>query len=349
MRPGPHEKLLTGGVAIGVRVAVMRGNQVLATDVPAVSLQLDASASRSVPEKLTYTAPLEWLPRYPLDPLNSYGQRSQVTVIQTIDGVPYETPLGWFTHGSAGSIGWKETKSGIQVTAFGLLQIPDDDPMPWTSSPPANQRFSREMSRLCGLPVIMDGILDPIISRESQWGNSRLEAIEDLAAIYGYDYRVEPDGYLHIFKRADPYTQAAAAFYQNVIIDAPREGIKRRPNHVVVTGEGGTTERKKRYSATASLNTFPYDEPYGQITEHVKLSSEVTQGEVTRVASDRQRMALFSSQSRSISMIPDPRIELGDLISCQTQDGELITGVVSGYSWSQDQDMRIDLEVATYG
>ena len=171
----------------------------------------------------------------------------------------------------------------------------------------------------------------------------------DLAAVYGYDYRVNPDGYLHVFKRADPYTQAAVAFYQNVIIDAPRDGIKRRPNHVVVTGEGGTTEIKKRYSATASLNTFPYDEPYGQITEHVKLSSEVTQGAVTNAASDRQKMMLFSSQSRSISMIPDPRIELGDLISCQTQDGELITGVASGYSWSQDQDMRIDLEVATYG
>ena len=346
MRPGPDEKLLTQGVTVGVRVAIMRGSRVLATDVPAVNVQLDVSADSVVPEKLSYDAPLNWLPRAPLDPLNSFGQRSHVTVIQEVAGQRFETALGWFTHGSRENPGWTETDSSVQVTGFGLLQLAEDDPLPWPSSPPVGQLLSREFCRLSNIPIILDGVADVIVPRTSQWGTSRTEAVRDLADSYGLDYRVEPDGYLHVFPTPDPYHQMPVAVYEGVVIDAPREGMPRRANRVVVTGSG---EKEAQYTSTSALNVSPYDGDYGRVTERVELSGTSTARAVADAAAARQRMMLFSTQVRSVMMVPDPRIEIDDLITCIADSGEIITGRVIAYSWSQNQQMRVDVEVATYG
>ena len=155
MRPGPND--LRGSVAVGARVEVVRGRDVLAVDVPVRDVVVDASSDRVVPLQLTYTAPRSMAPTHPLDVLNNFGQRTHLSMVLDVDGVPSTVEIGWFLHTA-----WKEQDDGVQVTAVDLMQTLVENPLTWPSSPPSGATVLSELRRLCamdsgtGLPVILE-------------------------------------------------------------------------------------------------------------------------------------------------------------------------------------------------
>jgi len=145
MRPGPTTDDLAAGVAIGASVDIIRGGRVLATGVPATKVELQwSSGSRAVPAQVTYKAPLSWTPLDPLDALNNFGQRSIVTaLLEDRTGRRWEVPLGHFVHTT-----WSVDKDSVSVTATDLMQILEDNPAPWGSSPPEDATTVSEIRRL---------------------------------------------------------------------------------------------------------------------------------------------------------------------------------------------------------
>ena len=342
MRPGPSEDLLAQGSVIGVRISVMHGSQVLATDVPVKDVTVEVTGDRAVPELLTYTAPREWIPVNPQDALNCFGQRSHVTVIQQIDGQPYEIKVGWFTHGSRETRSWEETADGVKVTAFGLLQVAADNDFAHPSSPPHGASLRSELSRLSGLPVMLDGLTDRPVPRTLQWGTSRLDGLADLAESYGLDYAVKPDGYVHVWPIRDGH--APVARYPATVLDAPRSGMPRRANVFVGVGSG---EGDKRWTHTARVFQPPYSpETYGLITERIELSSASSDQAVMAAVQERVRALNITNMTRSIEIVPDWRLELGDIVQAVTPAGEHITGRVKAFSATvrAGETMRVDLE-----
>ena len=342
MRPGPSEDLLAQGSVVGARISVMRGSQVLATDVPVKDVTVEVTGDRAVPELLTYTAPRDWIPVNPQDALNSFGQRSHVTVIQQIDGTPYETKIGWFTHGSRETRSWEETADGVKVTGFGLLQVAADNDFAHPSSPPHGATLRSEFSRLSGLPVMLDGIEDVLVPRTLQWGTSRLDGLADLAESYGLDYAVKPDGYVHVWPIRDGSVPVAR--YQATVLDAPRSGMPRRANLFVGVGSG---EGDKRWTHTARVTEPPYSpDTYGLITERIELSSASSDQAVMAAVQERVRSMTVTTRARSVEIVPDWRLELGDVIQAVTPGGEHITGRVKAFSATvrAGETMRVDLE-----
>ncbi|MFT0849031.1 hypothetical protein VR010_14940 [Actinomycetaceae bacterium L2_0104] len=344
MLPGPSEKALTQGVVVGARISVMRGGVVLATDVPATDIQLDITADRVVPEQLTYLAPSSWIPEHAYSPLNSFGQRSHLSIIQEIDGQQFITKRGWFTHGSASARGWEETTGGVKITAYGLLQLVEDNPAAWPSSPPRWGTVSSELQRLSDMPIILEGT-DGKPPRTAQWGTSRTEAIRDLCESFGLDYAVKPDGYLHAWPRRDILREPPVARYTDgLVLDAPRSGVPRRANRIVAVGSG---ENEQRYTTTVESTAPPYDRAgYGLITERIELSGTTNLGRVREAANARQRMLTISTRVRSVEIVLDPRLEIGDVITVVTSAGEHITGRVVALSMTvrKGEGMRVDVE-----
>lgn len=356
MRPGPSD--LRGSVGVGARVSVMRGRDALAVDVPVTDVVVDATRDRVVPIQVTFTAPRDWVPTHPLSPLNNFGQRSHVSAVLDVDGDPRTVEIGWFLHTA-----WEESNDGVQVTCVDLMQTLVDNPLDQPSSPPAGASILSELRRLCagesgtGLPVVLDDPVDRSVPRTTQYGTDRAENVRDLLESYGLEASVKPDGYLHVWRRRDGRKPVAHYSAKDlgtpgtagVLLDAPRKSQERRPNHWTVVGTQGSGDDEQVWVAKTKATQPPYDVAgYGIVRARYEMNQATSQSQVTAAAQTYQRNAMVTSETRSLEIAADPRLELGDIISAETDTGEMLTGRVVAYSLPVDDPsarMRVDIEV----
>lgn len=355
MRPSPSD--LRGSVGVGARVEVVRGREVLAVSVPVVDVVVDATRDRVVPTQLTYTAPRDWVPEHELSPLNNFGQRSHLSMVLDVDGTSTTVEIGWFLHTA-----WEEQDDGVQVTCVDLMQTLVENPLTWPSSPPSGATVLSELRRLCsmesgtGLPVILESG-NASVPRTTQYGTDRAENIKDLCDSYGLDYAVKPDGYLHVWARRDgrdPVAHYSARDLgtpgtSGVLLDAPRKSQDRRPNRWTVVGSG---DGDAQWSSTVSSTQAPYEPTaYGIVNARYEMNQAGSQAQVTKAAESYQRDATITSETRSLEIPADPRLELGDVISAETDTGEMLVGRVAAYSLPVDDPsarMRVDVETTQW-
>lgn len=358
MRVGPPSDVLAQAVSMWPVVDIVRGGRVLAVDLPVEGVKLEATATRVVQSKLSFEAPLSMTPRGPLDPLNWFGQRAVVRVVtETVDGRRFETPLGQYMIGN-----WSTGKDSVSVDAFDLTQMLEDDPMPWASSPAPWATFRSELQRLAGnLPVVVEGVGPNVpVASSYQWGNSRTDAVRSLATAFGCDTRMGADGCLHVVKRRDASMYDAVYEAATLGDGLPGNGLlveadpappwkERQPNRWVVTGTvGGDTDGQK-FSATRERTGEPFDpDAYGWVTSLHNLSGASSQQAVEEAVDARMRGDVDALESRSIGIVPDPRIEIGDVVYVATEWGESFAGRVTAYSMSLSDvksTMRVDLGI----
>ena len=347
MRSGPPTAELTAA-GVGVRVNVARGGRALAADVPVADVKLSASTEQVVPQQISFSAPLDWVPVGALDPLNNFGQRVQVVAL-----VEHEAPvginLGWFQIDS-----WNEGDDAVSVKASDLMRVLDENPMDWPSSPAKNATLESELRRLCsiadggGLSVVLD-VDDFTIDSTLQWDTSRTTSIQDLCTSYGLEYGVKADGRLHVWEKLTGRDPVAHYSGRDLLVGAPRSSQARRANRFIVVGSNGDSDNEKRYSSVVKANTPPFDfSGYGVVTSRIELSGATTQAAVTKAATAAMRDALSVAETRTLEIVLDPRLELGDIISVLTDAGEPLVGRVTAISAdfsNVDQTMRADVEV----
>ena len=346
MRPGPG---LGNVIAVGARVNVVRGSQVLALDVPVRNVRESWTESRDVPTQVGFTAPIECVPTHPLSPLNNFGQRIQlVCLVETSLGVE-EIEIGWFQIES-----WEEKENGVEVICLDLRQILAASPADWPSSPPAGATLRSEMQRLAhlgegfSLPIVLD-VEDRPIPRIFQWGTNRLENIDQLSESCGLVNGVKPDGCLHAWKLpgSHPVARYTATDF---LLAAPRASTGRLPNRVTVVG-GSEDDAAHRFSATVKNTVFPYDAAYGLVSERTALGPAVTADQAQQAAQGRLSARLRAPETRSLEIKTDPRLEGFDVISVLTDCGEPLVGRVVAYERVLDdpaQNMRVDVEVLSW-
>lgn len=348
MLPGPSLATLTGSVAVGARVSVHRGKTTLIQDLPVWDVVLDATSARNVRRQLSFTTSGEFVPNNPLDPLNNYGHRVHAwQVVETPDGVRREVDLGWFLITS-----WEETGGGdtMTVEAVDLLQLVVDDVAAWPSSPPKNQRLRDELQRLAGktLAVQYAG-KNPVVDPELQFQTDRLANLADLCAAYSLDFGMRPDGFLHVWELNSRIVATYSA--QDLIVDAPRESVDRKPNRFLAVGsktEGsGDKAKETKWSFEAKLTAPPFDTDYGVVRERMEVQSATSQAMVTTAANNAMKKGGAILGFRSLQIVADARLEMGDVCMFVPPKGNAFKGRVTALSLpvSEPGLMRVDVEV----
>lgn len=344
MRPGPAP---SPDATVGVRVASVRGTQVLAVDVPVKQVRVSATSDRVVTTQVQFTAPPEWVPTHPLSPLATFGQRIHLVPTVEVAGVTHDIEFGWFQIAS-----WRESAAGVEVTALDLMQTLEEDPLPWPSSPPARATLRTELQRLAGrIPVLLE-IPDRPISTELQWTTSRTASVRELCAAHGLEHAVRPDGYLHAWPTRGGGTVQATYDARDMLLDAPRTSLPRRPNRWTAVGAVGTGDDEKQLTASLETNTFPFDPAgYGVVRDRVELSGAETRADIDAAALAAMRASQSVAEARSFEIVADPRLELGDVIGAVTEAGEHVVGRVVAVSVVLDDPgsrMRVDVEALSW-
>lgn len=223
MRNGPTLAALSDGLSIGARIDIIRGGEILKTGIPASEVKVEwSSSNRQVPGALSYSCPMSWVPEWPLDALNNFGQRSMVTALyENRRGDYWEIPLGEFVN-----MEWSVSKEKVNVSCKDLTQILADNPRPWPSSPGAGATLLSEANELAEYVRVKleDDVWDAPIPRTTQWGNSRIESIYKLVESRGCGIRSGADGMLHIFKLRDKTAPDEIYTYESgFLLEAPRK------------------------------------------------------------------------------------------------------------------------------
>ena len=190
----------------------------------------------------------------------------------------------------------------------------------------------------------------------TQYGTDRAENVRDLCKSYGLEYAVKPDGYLHVWAQRDGRTPVAHYSARDlgtpgvagVLLDAPRASQDRRPNRWTVVGASGSGDDEVRWSSTVRAMDAPYDPAsYGIVGARYEMNQATSQSQITQAAQTDMRNVMVTTVKRSLSVQPDPRLELGDVISAETEAGEWLVGrtIASSLPVSEpDSDMRVDVE-----
>lgn len=345
MRPGPPLSVLTGPVAVGVEIDLVRGGTVLAAGVEATDCKLEVQSTRVVPGAVTLSLPLSMLPDGPGAPVGNHGQRVHVTMLLEWPGGADRVDIGWYLVTE-----WSEEKGHVAVTALDLMQTLEEDPFPWGSSPAAGTLVSQEAQRLAGaLPVeVDDPDKDDYVSPLTQWGTSRTEAIRDLCVAHGLLPLVRADGVLHLVARRQATVIDETYTGRDLLLDAPRQSVPRRPNRIYATGSVRDGDNETRYTGVATDTEGPYvPQLYGWVSEHKEIQSVTGQADVDAAARALMAEKVSATVVRSVEIVPDPRIEIGDVIAVHTDGGEVLAGRVSAYSLpvgDASATMRVDVE-----
>lgn len=344
MLPGPSVADIAGGVAVGAKVSVQRGQTVLVEDLPVWDVTLDATSDRTVKRQISFTTSSDYVPDRPLDSLNNYGHRVRVVqIIEVPDGSQTEVNLGWFLVDE-----WEENTAdgSMSVKAVDLLRLIETDVAKWPSSPPKNQRLRAEIQRLVGKTLaVQTSVPNSLVDKELQFQTDRLANLTDLCASHGLDYGMRPDGFLHVWEQTSELVAKYTA--NDLVVDAPRQSVERKPNRFLAVGSKTSGKKETKWSFEAATTTEPFGKDYGVVRERLEVQSATGQAMVTRAANDALKQSASVFGKRSLVMVPDSRLELGDVAMFETPYGEPFVGRVVAFSLPVDRPdlMRVDVEI----
>lgn len=207
-----------------------------------------------------------------------------------------------------------------------------------------------------GVPGAEFGQHDPIAVRAAPqtWERDRAGACDDLAAAGGAFWYAQADG-LYVVRRvpwawhpdvaADGTVSPVAEFYDapsglnslgpDATIDTTEESMTRDPvyNSVVATadqGDGGAPLREV-VRETNPMSPTHYGGEFGRRVTHVDVPAAATAAAVRAAGTTYLRRSRAASDAAAWSMVPDPSLELGDVLGLTT-DGRRRVQVLAEFT-----------------
>ena len=343
MRAGAPSKVLATSAGWAPIVASWLGSTLLAADVPILSGRQTVQGSQMVPERVTLTVPAvadgrSWVPgEDPTHPLARFGQRLAIDVNVTASRArSWRSQLGWFQVQD-----WSESADGatVDVECVGLLQRPSDDRLPAPSSPASGSTFVSEFRRLMsgGIPVSIDAALvDRACPLSFAWAEDRLGALYDLADAWPARILTGGDGIVRVLPPL-PDTPTPVLTWTDgqggVLMSAPasdtRDGIY---TSVVVRSSATDATNRVPVQAEAFAGQVEYQsDTYGVVRKFYSSPLIATDAQAQATAQTMLADSLRPARQITVTLPPDPRVELGDAVST-VWDGVTRDGWVVGYT-----------------
>lgn len=315
-----------------VRAQSWLGDELLADDIPIAGGSEEVDRSLRVPERITLTVPrrdrgASWSPVEVDHPLAANGQRLSVQVgIGTARGDIEWLQRGWYVVQDA-------TKGGdtVTVTATGLLTLIDE--ADFISPYQPNGTLGTTVRGLVepALSAEIDAaLIDRAVPAGINYDDDRLAALLSLLDAWPADAYVNADGALSVIPAPMDAALLASEPVRTLtngtggtLITANGSSTRDGAFNVVVargTATDGGTVTGVAY-VTGGPRAFggdfsPLPVPYAYASPLLTTVAQCT----LAAATVRERLLRSASQTFDVEIVPDPRLQVGDVVLATTDD-----------------------------
>ena len=302
----------------------------------------------------------DWTPLAPDSPLAAMGQvlHVQVTVASLVSTDRWDIPLGRFLITQ-----WEVGATDIRITGKSLFQHLEDDRLTSPTVPYSGGTLASELRRLVGghMGVIVSDALTNRPCPSMSWGESRIDAIYEIADAWPARLREGPDGVLYVLPPVPAITERPETTLTDgdagTVIGVTRQGSRAGIfNRIVARGQEQDDAGQPRFQAIIDQTTGPLrtSGPYGIVTRF--FSSPLITSKQAALNSATTMLATSVGQKTTVPVThtPNPTLTLDtpvELITANIDGAATITqwGIVTSteiplvYSGTS----RSDVEVVT--
>ena len=302
----------------------------------------------------------DWTPLAPDSPLAAMGQvlHVQVTVASLVSTDRWDIPLGRFLITQ-----WEVGATDIRITGKSLFQHLEDDRLTSPTVPYSGGTLASELRRLVGghMGVIISDALTNRPCPSMSWGESRIDAIYEIADAWPARLREGPDGVLYVLPPVPAITERPETTLTDgeagTVIVVTRQGSRAGIfNRIVARGQEQDDAGQPRFQAIIDQTTGPLrtSGPYGIVTKF--FSSPLITSKQAALNSATTMLATSVRQKTTVPVThtPNPTLTLDtpvELITANIDGAATITqwGIVTSteiplvYSGTS----RSDVEVVT--
>lgn len=343
--------LLSSAYTVAARVESWLGSEYLGA-VPVEDGSVSWDAGQQVQGSLSLSVPRvgaagdedwrDWDPTDPTHPLACFGQVLHVslTIGSLISSAWWTVPLGRFLITSV-----EPGPSTVRVTGKSLLQRLEEDRLTEPMAPDPAGSMASELRRLVGsrMGLIIDPALRDYPCPSMTWGESRIDAVYEIARSWPAVVREGGDGILYVSPPTpDPTSRpelrlsdGAEGTVVGVAASVSRDKIY---NRVVARGQESSDEGSPSFQAIADQMTGPMrvDGPYGVVPRFFSSPLITSVAQAKSTAEAMLADAVRKKVTVPVEHAPDPRIRLDAHVEVETRPvegtpGRTVWGVVSAY------------------
>lgn len=343
--------LLSSAYTVAARVESWLGSEYLG-EVPVEDGSVSWDASQQVQGSLSMSVPRagaagdedwrDWDPTDPTHPLSCFGQVLHVslTIGSLISSAWWTVPLGRFLITSV-----EPGPSTVRVTGKSLLQRLEEDRLTEPMAPDPAGSMASELRRLIGsrMGLIIDPALRDYPCPSMIWGESRIDAVYEIARSWPAVVREGGDGILYVSPPTpDPTSRpelrlsdGAEGTVVGVAASVSRDKIY---NRVVARGQESSDEGSPSFQAIADQMTGPMrvDGPYGVVPRFFSSPLITSVAQAKSTAEAMLADAVRKKIKVPVEHTPDPRIRLDAHVEVETRPvegamGRTVWGVVAAY------------------
>ena len=343
--------LLTSGYTVSTTVESWLGADYLG-EVPVEDGSVSWDAGQQVQGTLSLTVPRvgaagnedwrDWDPTDPQHPLACFGQVLHVslTIGSLIGGGWWTVQLGRFLITSV-----EPGPSTVRVTGKSLMQRLEEDRLTEPMAPDPAGSMASELRRLVGsrMGLIIDPALGDYPCPSMTWGESRIDAVYEIARAWPAVVREGGDGILYVSPPTpDPTSRpdlrlsdGAEGTVVGVAASVTRDKIY---NRIVARGQESSDGGAPSFQATADQMTGPMrvDGPYGVVPRFFSSPLITSVAQAKSTAEAMLADAVRKKVKIPVEHAPDPRLRLDAHVEVETRPvdgatGHTMWGVVAAY------------------
>lgn len=297
----------------------------LADDIPVdpSSAQEMGQRSLAVPDRVTFSVPrisgnVDWTPNTDRAALAANGQRIRVELGIGLGASEIE----WFTRGEFLIVESEVQGDQVAVECQSLLYLADEAKLVMPFQPTGTYKASIRSLMEPGVTVVFDANLsDGTMPGGMNFEGSRVQAMSEICDAWPADYLMDAEGYLYVYSTivdapvvGSVSEDPAAGTIIESVGKSTREGAY---NMVVVRGQDSTGAQIQGVAYDLNGGAKAYGGPFNALPVPYFYESPliVTPAQARRAATAvMKRLQRDTSRSIEIEMVPDPRIQLGDLL-----------------------------------
>lgn len=318
---------ITGSHSYSCHVDAYYDGQLVRHSIPISDGTLSIDGDQAVPGSLDLTLPrwmndpdthqrLDLLPTVDTDPLACAGSRLALAYEVALPGGGSEiVNLGWQRIES-----WDEDTGELTVAGASLEALLEEARFLADRSTKAGTGFAAAFADLVGGLLPTHVTADPArVTASLVYEEDRLDALSDLMAAWPARMYVDDTGTLvaapPFDDATDPIVLELTDGEGGTLVSLPHAGT-RDGVYNAVRASGEQEGEAAAVSATAYLRTGPrrWGGPFGNVPYFYSSPLLSTKDQCAKAAATRLQSLQASAASVTVSLVPDPRLEPGDLI-----------------------------------